>query len=86
MHTFEWAVSGFGTLVTAIVANFQQRLSQHSKRLNAHDVELGKICPELKVTFLEALKDHEVREEVKFDKIHKSIDDLKEIVLTRRTD
>ena len=86
MHTFEWAVSGFGTLLSAVVVNFQARLTRHGKKLSEHDVELGKICPELKVTVLEALKDHEVRDEVKFDKIHKSIDDLKEIVLTRRTD
>ena len=79
MHTFEWAVSGLGTLITAIIGNFQMKLTRHSRRLNEHEVALGKIPGEMRVAILES----EERTSEKFVKVHESIADLKETVLLK---
>ena len=76
----EWGLGGLGGLSTVLTG----WMIRTNRKVNEHSIAIAKIPVELEVAILKSEK----RQDVKFEKVHESIADLKETVLIQcgRTD
>lgn len=75
----EWALGALAATYTGWAGRLELKLGRTNRRVNEHEVALGKIPAEMRVAVLESEK----RQGEKFDKVHESIADLKETVLLK---
>lgn len=78
----EWALGALATTYAGWNSRLEVKLGRTNRKVNEHAIALGKIPAEMRVAVLEGLKDHEEREDQKFEKVHEALGDLKTTVLT----